>query len=344
MKSLGRFVPFNRRRDGDPEHGPRVVALGGGTGLSVLLRGLKERTHRVTAIVTVADDGGSSGRLRDELGMLPPGDIRSCLVALADAEPLMRKLFQYRFNQGKGLEGHTFGNLFIAAMTDITGDFQEALLLSSRVLAVKGRVLPATLEKVVLKARMEDGTVVEGESQIPLRRGRIRRIQVEPRCVPLPETLKALAEADVIVMGPGSLYTSVLPVLLVEGMAEAILASPAVKVYVCNVMTQSGETQGYRASDHVKAIKDHLCIDVVDVAVVNTGPLNLSLMERYTEEGAEPVVPDVEAVKAMGLEVVEGDLVDDGVFLRHDPRKLADAVLGVLSGVRAPTLLNSLRG
>jgi len=336
--AMKRLIPTRQRSIGDilgAAWAPRVVALGGGTGLSVLLRGLKERTHRVTAVVTVADDGGSSGRLRDELGMLPPGDIRSCLVALAEAEPLMRRLFQYRFDQGHGLQGHTFGNLFIAAMTEITGDFQEAVRLSSRVLAVKGRVLPATLEHVTLAAEMEDGRVVDGETAITGARGTIRRVWLEPNCSPVPETLSAIAEADMVVIGPGSLYTSVLPTLVVSGVAEAIARSRAVKVYVANVMTQPGETDGYRVSDHVRAIIDHAGTGVIGWVAVNDAGIRPELAERYKAEGSEPVVLDLEVVRRMGVSVLQGDLVEQGEYARHDPEKLAEALFSVLPAARA---------
>ncbi len=335
--AVRRLVPSGQRSMVDmfgPGWGPRVVALGGGTGLSVLLRGLKKKTHRITAVVTVADDGGSSGRLRDEMGMLPPGDIRACLVALADAEPLMRRLFQYRFTHGEGLQGHTFGNLFIAAMTEITGDFQEALRLSSRVLAVKGRVLPATLESVVLRATMDDGSIVQGESAISGKGGVVRRVCLEPPSGPLPETLDAISEADVIVIGPGSLYTSILPALLVEGIAEAISRSSAVKIYVCNIMTQSGETLGYTATDHVRAIQEHVGRGITQCVIVNDTELPPGTRERYRAETSEPVAVDTEALRALGLQVVRGDLAHKGELARHNPERLADTIMAVLESAR----------
>ena len=238
--------------------GPVVTVIGGGHGLSVLLRGIKESTSNVSAVVTVADDGGSSGRLREELGIIPPGDLRNCLVALADTEPLMEKLFQYRFNGATALAGHSFGHLFIAAMNEVTGDMETALKESSKVLAVKGRVIPASKVSVRLDAVMTDGTVVEGESQIPEVRKKIRRVQLFPKKVPaVPAALEAIENADAIILGPGSLYTSIMPNLLVEGVAKTLKKSKAIKIYICNVMTQPGETDKYSASAHVKAILDH---------------------------------------------------------------------------------------
>ncbi len=310
--------------------GPRVVVVGGGTGLSVLLRGLKQFTSNITAIVTVADDGGSSGRLRNELGILPPGDIRNTLVALADTEPLMERLFQYRFGSGEGLAGHSFGNLFIAAMTAITGDFEEAVRASSKVLAIRGQVLPSTLSRVSLWAEYEDGSRVRGESNIPQVRKRIRRIGLDPaEPEALPAALEALARADVIVLGPGSLYTSVLPNLLVRGVAEAIRRSRALKVYVCNVMTQPGETDGYTASDHVRAIVDHVGRGLIDVVLLNGASISGAVAQRYRREGAFPVVADAEAVRSLGPEPVVRPLLAAADLARHDPRRLATAILQV---------------
>src|SRR6266508_496238 len=250
---------------------PRVVAIGGGTGLSTLLRGLKQHTTNVTAIVTVADDGGSSGRLRRELGVLPPGDFRNCIVALADAEPLMSRLFQYRFGQGSGLDGHSFGNLFIVAMSGITGNFEEAIRESSRVLAVRGQILPSTLENVTLCAELVDQHHVEGESKISESTQPIRRVYLQPeRPQAYPDAVKAILEADIVIVGPGSLYTSVLPNMLVEGVAKALLSTDALKVYVCNVATQRGETDGFRAQDHVAALERHFGCNPFDFVIVNS--------------------------------------------------------------------------
>jgi uncharacterized cofD-like protein len=252
--------------------GPKIVAIGGGTGLSTLLRGLKEYTTNLTAIVTVADDGGSSGRLRRELGILPPGDVRNCIAALADAEPLMTSLFQYRFSDGSGLAGHSFGNLFIVAMSGVVGNFEDAIRQTSRVLAVRGQIIPSTLANVTLCAKTDDARTIQGESSITetKAKGRIKEVFLQPDNPPAhPETVRAILEADVIVLGPGSLYTSVLPNLLVEGVRRAFVASPALKVYVCNVATQPGETDGFSLSDHVAAIEEHIGGHYLHRVVVN---------------------------------------------------------------------------
>lgn len=314
--------------------GPRIVVIGGGTGLSTLLRGIKEFTSNVTAIVTVADDGGSSGRLRKEMGVLPPGDIRNCLVALADSEPLMARLFQYRFPEGDptGLGGHTFGNLFIATMSAITGDFEEAVKESSRVLAVRGRVLPSTLEDVALAAECEGGGVVDGESTISKCGARIVRVFLKPRDPKaLPEAVEAIHDADAVVLGPGSLFTSVLPNLLVRGITGAIRRSEALKIYVCNVMTQPGETDGFTASDHVRAIFEHVGEGLVNYVLVNTGEVPPRLAERYRQEGAHPVVVDCERLRALGVSVVESNLISTTNYARHDPERLAKAIITMLA-------------
>lgn len=310
------------------ERGPRAVALGGGTGLSTLLRGLKFHSDHLTAIVTVADDGGSSGRLRQEMGILPPGDVRNTLVAMADTEPLLERLFQYRFTRGQGLSGHTFGNLFIAAMSEITGDFQEAIRQFSRVLAVRGQVLPSTLQPVQLKAEFADGTWVTGESAIPKARKRIRRIMLVPPDVEaVPEAVEAILSADIVVLGPGSLYTSVIPNLLVKQLADAVRATQALRVYVCNVMTQPGETDGYMASDHVRALLEHGGgPGLIDCVLVNTAEVPPALLERYLAEGARPVEADIPALQAMGLVVVSGPLVSLTHVVRHDSVRLSEAV------------------
>ncbi len=307
--------------------GPRVVALGGGTGLPVLLRGLKEHTNRITAIVTVMDDGGSSGRLRGELGILPPGDIRNCLVALAGAEPLMERLFQHRFSRGS-LAGHSFGNLFIGALTELLGDFQAAVRAASQVLRVNGQVLPSTLDHAQLCAVLADGGEVCGETAIAASRQPIRRVYLRPgRCRPVPEALEALAEADLVVMGPGSLYTSIMPNLLVEGMADAIRRSPARRSFVVNIMTQPGETTGFTAADHVRVVLEHVGPGVVDEVVVNSGPIGAERLARYRAQGAAPVAVDREALAALGVEVVEADLVNRDELVRHEPAKLAAVLL-----------------
>jgi len=311
---------------------PRVVALGGGTGLSTLLRGLKRHTGSITAIVTVTDDGGSSGRLRAEMGVLPPGDIRNCLVALADAEPLMKQLFDYRFNSGGPLSGHNFGNLFIAAMSEIMGDFELAVKESSRVLLVRGEVLPATLDDCILGALLSDGREVLGETLVGTSTSRIDRVFLRPAGPkPLPEALRAISEADAIVLGPGSLYTSVMPNLLVDGMADAIASSKAVKIYVCNVMTEPGETQGYAAQDHLAAIFRHAGPDVVDWIIINDAPISDGMMRKYSHEGAEPVGWDRKVLESMGVRVVEGPVASQTELVRHDPDAIAQEVMALVA-------------
>ncbi|MFZ5632822.1 MAG: gluconeogenesis factor YvcK family protein [Bacillota bacterium] len=313
--------------------GPRIVVIGGGTGLSVLLRGIKKYTSNITAIVSVADDGGSSGRLRGDLGILPPGDIRNCLVALADKESLMEDLLQYRFSTGE-LAGHSLGNLLIAAMNDLAGGFHQAIRGMSRVLAVRGRVLPSTLQNVSLGAEFSDGGVIFGESNIPKYGRRIRRVFLEPEdCFPLPEALQAIAEADAVVLGPGSLYTSILPNLKVKGLAGQIAGSGAIKIYVCNIMTQPGETDGYSAGDHVKAILAHAG-RVIDCVVVNRGDIPRALRERYSREGAIPVACDLKEVEKEGLRVVSENLLADGDVVRHDPDRLARLIFRLILRAR----------
>ncbi len=315
--------------------GARVVVIGGGTGLATLLRGLKRYTCNITAIVTVADDGGSSGRLRTEMGILPPGDIRSCLVALADTEPLMEKLFQYRYKNLEGLAGHSFGNLFIATMTEITGDFEQAIKESSKVLAIRGQVLPSTLESVVLHAQMADGTEIAGESDITRAHRRIKRVFLQPENAPAnSEAVEAIANADIVVLGPGSLYTSILPNLLVKGIAEALEATRALKLYVCNVMTQPGETDGYTASDHVKAIIDHVDRRVIDYVLVNDEEVPAHLAEKYREQGAFAVEPDVAKIAQIGPQPIPARLISETDLVRHDSRKLAGAVMRLILQAR----------
>jgi uncharacterized cofD-like protein len=309
--------------------GQRIVVIGGGTGLSTMLRGLKEFTSNIAAIVTVTDDGGSSGKLHRELGMLPPGDIRNCLVALADAEPLMTELFQYRFDGGTGsLQGHSFGNLLIAAMTNITGDFERAVKETSNILAIRGRVLPSTIDNVSLHAELADGTLADGETSIVGSRQPIRHIFLTPSDVrPLDEAIQALRLASAVIIGPGSVYTSIIPNLLVHGIVEAIAASSAVKIYVCNVMTQPGETDGYTASQHVRAVAGHADRKIFSYVLVNKQVPSLDLLEKYREQGAELVVPDVDKIREMGYRAVIGDLISETDVVRHDPRRLADAIL-----------------
>lgn len=327
-------IVFKRRQ---LQKGPKIVAIGGGTGLSTLLQGLKSFTTNLTAIVTVADDGGSSGRLREEFGMLPPGDIRNCLVALADVEPLMQQLFQYRFGSDSALRGHNFGNLFITAMTQITGDFQRAIQASSRVLAIRGRVIPSTCDKVRLVAEHDDGSVTLGESSISNASTPIRRVYLEPAGPKAtPEALQAIAEADAIALGPGSLYTSIIPNLLADGIVPAIVQSKALKIYVCNVMTQFRETTGYRASDHVRALVTHSNPGIVQVCIVNTTKAPSHLLEKYLKEGAYPVEPDAEQIRQLGYQVVAEDVLNVRDFLRHNPAKVAHLIIQLISGIRRP--------
>ena len=321
-------IIYEKRRLGK---GPNVTVVGGGHGLSVLLRGIKAATSNVTAVVTVADDGGSSGRLREEFGIIPPGDLRNCLVALADTEPLMEKLFQYRFKGQSELAGHSFGNLFIAAMNEVTGDMEQALQESSKVLAVKGQVLPASKDHVRLDAIMEDGTVVEGESQIPEVHKRIQRVRLFPEHVqPVQSALEALTSADAIILGPGSLYTSIMPNLLVDGVAEAIRKSKAIKIYICNVMSQPGETDGYTASMHAKAIIDHGGKGIIDYMLVNDSPISPAMQEYYAAKGAFPVEVDEEAINALGVGFVKADIINEQELIRHDPDKLSKAVMNMV--------------
>lgn len=319
----------------------RIVAVGGGTGLSSLLRGLKqfvtdpvprpgaatsamEPRVEITAVVTVTDDGGSSGRLRRELAMLPPGDIRNCMVALSEDEGLMSQLFQYRFAGGRGLKGHSFGNLFLTALAQLTGDFAKAVALSAEVLATRGRIFPSTSANVALEAVLEDGSKVRGETMISRSRSRIRRIQLHPhRCKPLPETLEAIRRSDLICLGPGSLYTSVIPNLLVEGVAECVRGSRARKAYFVNLMWQPGETMGYTAADHVEAIRRHAGEGLVEYVVVNSRPVPARRRRRYAEQDAFTVAVDWDRLESMGLHIVTADLLDSSEQVRHAPERTA---------------------
>ncbi|HEY5258040.1 MAG TPA: gluconeogenesis factor YvcK family protein [Candidatus Baltobacteraceae bacterium] len=310
--------------------GYKIVAVGGGTGLSTLLRGLKRYTSNLTAVVTVSDDGGSSGRLQKELGVLPPGDIRNCLVALADDEAMVTDLFRYRFSDGEGLSGHSFGNLFLAAMTGITGNFDTAVKESSRVLNIVGRVLPATLAVVRLCARLTDGTTIEGESNIGSLHGPIETVYFDPPFAPpLHEVLEAIAQADAIVLGPGSLYTSILPNLLVDGLARAIAQSSAIKIYVCNVMTQPGETDDLTASDHVRRLLEVAGERVCDTVIVNNEAPQ-RLVKAYAVEGQVPVEADVAKVASLGLTPISAQVISETQTVRHDSEKLAKVVIDAL--------------
>ena len=309
------------------QKGPNVVAIGGGTGLSNLLRGIKDFTSNTTAIVTVADNGGSSGKLRDELDILPPGDIRNCLVALADKEPLMEDLFQYRFHKAGDLRGHSFGNLFIAAMTEVLGDFEEAVEESSKVLAIRGKVLPSTNEKVNLAALYEDGTEIIGESEIPNTEKSIKGVYLKPSNVEITKRAQeALLEADYILVGPGSLYTSLLPNLLVKGMVESIKKSKAKKIFITNVMTQPGETTGFTAYDHIKTVYDHVGKDIFDYIIINKNGSDKKLLEKYAEQGAYPVKEDLDKLNKLNIKIVEGKLLQSKDYIRHDPHKLAETL------------------
>ena len=311
-------------------HGPRIVAIGGGTGLSTLLRGLKKYTSNITAIVTVGDDGGSSGRLRQEHSISPPGDIRNCIAALADEEQLITALFQYRFKTGPGLEGHSFGNLFLTAMCQITGDMFSAIKESSKVLNISGRVLPSTLDNIKLAARMEDGTEVIGESLIPEAKGKIERLRCIPDCPKtIPEVIDAIRTAELIILGPGSLYTSVLPNLLIDEIAQAISQSQAPKMYVANIMTQPGETDGYTVGDHVQAILDHCPYPNIINGVIVNNWLPDGLLEKYQSHGYQPVELDRDRCAALGVQGVEKLLVDEGEHqvVRHNPLQLGRSIV-----------------
>lgn len=305
---------------------PKVVVIGGGTGLSVLLRALKKFRVDITAVVTVADDGGSSGILRDELDIPPPGDVRNVLVALSEGEPLIEKVFQHRFSHGNGISGHSLGNLLLAAMTSITGDFVSGIKEISRVLNIRGRVLPSANQGVILSAKMKDGTIVQGESKIPLAKKEIDYVFLNtPDVKALPESVEAILEADLIIMGPGSLYTSIIPNLLVPEIQEAVCHAPGKKVYICNVMTQNGETTNFTASDHVKALLKHVdCNRLLDMIVVNEADIPMNVLRRYTEKGAVPVVCDLEQLQQYAPVVIHDHFVKfDEPFIRHDAKKIS---------------------
>jgi uncharacterized cofD-like protein len=315
----------------------RVVAVGGGNGLSALLQGLKRYAGSsggappaldIAAIVTVSDDGGSSGRLRREFDVLPPGDIRNCMVALSEDSTLLSRLFQYRFQTGRGLKGHSFGNLFLAALTQIMGDFPDAVKVSSEVLKIAGRIYPSTAADVVLEATLANGDTVVGETRISRSKNRIERIHLIPRrAAPLPATLNAIAEADVITFGPGSLFTSVVPNLLVSGMGAAVRSSRAVKAYFVNLMWQPGETAEFRASDHVRAVHRHAGGKFLDYAIVNTRSIPSAAKKRYESQAALPVENDIDALMKMGLKVITANLADHSGKIRHDPAAAAAVVM-----------------
>jgi uncharacterized cofD-like protein len=312
--------------------GYKIVAMGGGTGLSVLLHGLKRYTSNISAIVTVADEGGSSGKLRKDFGILPPGDIRNCLVALADTEPLMRDLFQYRFNESSPLGGHSFGNIFLLAMSKVTKDFEEAVKESSKILAIKGEVIPSTLERVRLVAELEDGTRELGETKVSESPSPIKRISLTPlHSKATKSAIEAINNAEVIIFGPGSLYTSVIPNLLVDGTSEAISKSKAIKIYICNVMTQHGETDNYTTSDHIKALLNHTKIGSIDYVIVNNVAPPQELLVRYEQQKAYPVKPDVENIRAMGVTAIEDNVIDAKDYVRHSSNRLAKVIMDIIS-------------
>jgi uncharacterized cofD-like protein len=314
-----------------PGKGPRIVAIGGGTGLSTLLRGLKVYSENITAVVTVTDDGGSSGTLRRELGVPPPGDIRSCLVALSQEETLLSRLFQYRFSSSGSLAGHSFGNLFLTAMTDIAGGFDKAVASASSVLAVRGRVLPVTLRSVTLTATLENGKTVKGESAISRSNSRIDRLHIKPTLPPAcPEVIKAIALADCIVLGPGSLYTSIISNLLVDGVGKALKSSKAPKIYVANIMTQPGETSGYTLNDHLKAIECHGGEGLFNLVLSNRGKIPQGIVKKYAKDGAWPVTADDETRKI--TKVICSDVFSGESYARHDSDKLARAIMRVVNG------------
>ena len=325
MEHVRVYVPRSRE--------PRIVAIGGGHGLSAMLRGLKRYSKNITAIVTVADDGGGSGMLREDLGILPPGDIRNCIMALANTEPAMEELLQYRFTEGS-LAGQSFGNLFLAAMNGISGSFDEAVHRMGEVLAITGRVLPVTNENVHLEAEFVNGSRVLGESKIfyakkinDCRIKQVRLVPEHPRA--LPESLQAIAEADLILMGPGSLYTSIIPNFLVDGISEAVAASRARKILIMNIMTQDGESEGYTGADHVRALLRHALPGIVEVCIANSAVLPQSVLEPYRAEGVEQLKLDRAEIEAMGIQVREYPLAIGSRYIRHDSDALAAAIMEV---------------
>ena len=318
----------NHHRKGDVmrKKNTRIVVIGGGTGLSTVLRGLKNHSFDITAIVTVADDGGSSGRLRDDYDIPPPGDVRNVIAALSDVEPLVEEMFQYRFSNSNDLGGHSLGNLMLTALTDITGDFSYAIAEMSKVLNVHGKVIPAANKKVTLHAELQDGTFIEGESRIPAATVPIKRVFLTPRNVqPLPAAINAITKADVILIGPGSLYTSIIPNLLVKEIGEAVVKAKAKKIYICNLMTQRGETVNYKASQHVQAIHDHVGMPFIEAILINKDELPQTVMKSYKEENAEPVQFDIEHLQALNLKIYKEEIamIENGT-VRHHTGNVAD--------------------
>ena len=330
---------------GSAAGGLRVVAIGGGTGLSILLRGLRRYVASsnqiapdagliadLAAVVTVTDDGGSSGRLRREFNMLPPGDLRNCMVALSEEEDVLARLFAHRFRAGDALEGHSFGNLFVAALTEITGDFGHAIQLASKILATRGRIYPVTTANATLVARMDDGSLVRGETNITASRKRIAELMLDPPdAAPLPETLEAIERADLITVGPGSLYTSLITNLLVQGMPAALVQARGTRVYICNLMTQANESLGLTASQHIERIYEHTRAPIFDYALVNTGVFSPETVARYAAEGASPIEADVERIEALGVRCITGDFASEESVVRHAAGRVTGALL-VLGG------------
>jgi uncharacterized cofD-like protein len=322
----------------------RVVAIGGGTGLSTLLRGLRRHVAipgqegvpaagliaDLAAVVTVTDDGGSSGRLRKDFNMLPPGDLRNCMVALSEEEDLLVRLFGYRFRKGNELEGHNFGNLFVAALTEITGDFAHAIQLASKILATRGRIYPATTANATLVARMDDGSLVRGETKITASHKRIVELMLDPPdAAPLPETLEAIERADLISVGPGSLYTSLITNLLVQGLPAALARARGVRVYICNLMSQANESLGLTASQHIERIYEHTRAPIFDYALVNTEAFPRETLARYAAEGASPILPDIERIEALGVRVITGDFASGENVARHYASRVSSALLAL---------------
>lgn len=351
----------------EENRGLRIVSVGGGTGLSSLLSGLRVHVGKewlsndatktawietLTAVVTVTDDGGSSGRLREEFQILPPGDIRNCIAALAEDERLLTRLFQYRFDSDGELSGHSFGNLFLAALTDVTGDFLEAIKVSSEVLAIKGRIFPSTMEDVSLVAELVDGRVIQGETKIVEARTPIKRLSLSHACKPLPETLEAIKHADIITIGPGSLYTSILPNLLVGTIVSAMNESDALKVYICNIMTQPGETDGFTVEDHLRALIEYSPKLELDYIVVNSAAINPALREKYLADGAAQVkfksqrdsgsLPEIVGIGSLNhhkVSIVCEDLLNENNVVRHDPDRLATLILRIHRMERVASLV-----
>jgi uncharacterized cofD-like protein len=341
-------------------HAFRVVAIGGGTGLSTLLRGLRGHVSapgespttpsaiaELAAVVTVTDDGGSSGRLRQDFNMLPPGDLRNCMVALSEEEDLLTKLFSHRFGSGFGLKGHSFGNLFVAALTEITGDFAQAVQLASKILATRGRIYPATTANTTLIASMDDGSIVRGETKITASKRRIVELTLDPpRPAPMPETLLAIKRADLITVGPGSLYTSLITNLLVDGVPEALATARGVRVYISNLMTQANESLGLTAAEHIERIYDHTRRPIFDFAIVNTRKFSPDTLSRYAAQGAAPIIADVERIEALGVRCVTGDFAGEDILVRHRASRLADVVLDLAQAglARHRECVTALRG